>query len=48
MAPSLDELLTKVRTDDAARQEYLDLLETLGPNSEVASTYRKKLATALF
>lgn len=48
LAPLLDELLPKVRTDEAARQEYLDLLETLGANSELASTYRKKLATAIF
>jgi len=48
LAPLLDGLLPKVRTDEAARQEYLDLLETLGANSELASTYRKKLATAIF
>ena len=48
MAPLLDELLERVVGDDDARQEYLDLLATLGPESELAATYRKKLAAKLF
>jgi putative thioredoxin len=47
VTPLLDELLARVRSDEAARQEYLDLLEALGP-SPVASEYRKKLAAAIF
>ena len=47
-APLLDELLERVAGDDAARQEYLDLLETLGPDSSLAAEYRKKLASRLF
>ena len=48
MAPLLEELLERVVGDDDARQEYLDLLATLGPESELAATYRKKLAAKLF
>lgn len=46
--PLLDGLLERVASDDEARQEYLDLLETLGPQSDVAIRYRKALATRLF
>jgi len=48
VAPLLDGLLDKVKTDEDARQEYLDLLETMGPGSTVALEYRKKLAARLF
>ena len=44
----LDELLSKVKHDDAARQEFLDLLETLGPDDPRTAHYRKELATRLF
>ena len=44
----LDALLAKVKTDDAARQEFIDLLELLGPTDERTSAYRKKLTSALF
>jgi putative thioredoxin len=44
----LDSLLTKVKADEAARQEFLDLLETLGPDDPRTSRYRKALATQLF
>jgi len=44
----LDGLLSKVKDDEAARQEYLDLLETLGPDDPRTARYRKALATALF
>jgi putative thioredoxin len=47
-APLLDDLLERVATDDAARQEFVDLLETLGPDSSLAAEYRKKLASRLF
>ena len=48
VVPLLDALLERVASDDEARQEFLDLLETLGPQSEVAVRYRKALATRLF
>jgi putative thioredoxin len=44
----LDTLLTKVKDDEGARQEYLDLLETLGPDDPRTAQYRKALATRLF
>lgn len=44
----LDQLLERVKEDDAARQEFLDLLETLGPDDPRASKYRRELATRLF
>ncbi len=44
----LDGLLDKVRDDEAARQEYLDLLETLGPDDPRTGRYRRALATRLF
>ena len=48
VAPVLDELLGRVATDEAARQEYLDLLETLGPENPLTARYRKALAARLF
>ncbi len=44
----LDALLDSVRDDDAARQEFVDLLETLGPDDPRTTTYRRALATRLF
>jgi putative thioredoxin len=44
----LDGLLERVKDDEAARQEYLDLLETLGPDDPRAGDYRKALAARLF
>jgi putative thioredoxin len=44
----LDGLLERVRDDTDARQEFLDLLETLGPDDPRTSHYRKALATRLF
>jgi putative thioredoxin len=44
----LDRLLPTVKTDDAARQEFLDLLETLGAEDPRAAQYRKALAARLF
>jgi putative thioredoxin len=37
----LDELLPKVKADEASRQEFLDLLETLGPDDPRTARYRK-------
>ncbi len=44
----LDGLLDRVRGDDGARQEFLDLLETLGPDDPRSTDYRKALAARLF
>jgi putative thioredoxin len=44
----LDGLLDRVRQDPAARQEFVDLLETLGPDDARTTEYRKALAARLF
>jgi putative thioredoxin len=44
----LDDLLDRVRQDDAARQQFLDLLEVLGPEDPRTATYRKALTARLF
>ncbi|HVA74706.1 MAG TPA: tetratricopeptide repeat protein [Acidimicrobiales bacterium] len=44
----LDELLQRVNGDDAARQEFVDLLEVLGPDDPRTATYRKALTARLF
>jgi putative thioredoxin len=44
----LDGLIDQVRDDPSARQEFLDLLETLGPEDPRTATYRKALASRLF
>ena len=44
----LDELLGRVRGDDEARQEFVDLLELLGPDDPRTAEYRRKLTAHLF
>lgn len=44
----LSGLLDRVKEDPDARQEFVDLLETLGPDDPRTSTYRKALAARLF
>ena len=44
----LDELLDQVRSDDDARQTYVDLLEVLGPDDPRTADYRKRLTRQLF
>ena len=44
----LAELLPSVKADDAARQEFVDLLEVMGPENPATAEWRKKLSTALF
>jgi len=44
----LGELLEGVKADDAARQEFLDLLEVLGPDDPRTAGWRKKLTARLF
>jgi putative thioredoxin len=48
VSAQLDALLEQVRGDDAARQRFLDLLETLGAEDPRTSRYRKALAARLF
>jgi putative thioredoxin len=44
----LDALLDQVKEDDAARQEFVDLLELLGPTNPRTAEYRKQLTSRLF
>jgi putative thioredoxin len=48
VATLLDALLDRVRDDETARQEYVDLLETLGPDDPRTAGYRRALASRLF
>ncbi len=44
----LDGLLDRVKDDDEARQEYVDLLELLGADDPRTAAYRKALSQRLF
>jgi putative thioredoxin len=44
----LAELLERVREDDAARQEFVDLLEALGADDPRTGEYRRALSARLF
>jgi putative thioredoxin len=44
----LDDLLDRVKGDEVARQEFLDLLEVLGPDDPRTAQYRKSLTARLF
>lgn len=48
IARKLDTLLDEVKADEVARQEFLDLLEVLGPQDPRTSHYRKALSARLF
>jgi len=48
VAPRLDALLDQVKGDDEARQQFVDLLELLGPDDPRTADYRKKLTARLF
>ena len=41
-------LLTQVKADEDAKQQYLDMLELMGPSDPRTAEYRKKLGAALF
>ena len=45
---TLDALLLRVKDDDEARQEYVDLLELMGPADPRTAKYRKALSRQLF
>ena len=44
----LSALLANVKTDDDARQEFVDLLELMGPDDPRTAGYRKQLTARLF
>jgi len=44
----LNELLNRVKADDEARQEFVDLLEVMGPADPRVADYRKQLSMRLF
>jgi putative thioredoxin len=41
-------LLPKVKSDDDARQQYVDILEVMGPDDPRTADYRKRLTRELF
>ena len=44
----LDSLLDRVKDDEVARQEFVDLLEVLGPDDPRTNHYRKALTAKLY
>jgi len=44
----LDQLLARVKGDDDARQEFVDLLDVLGADDPRSAEYRKRLTAQLF
>lgn len=44
----LNRLLDLVKADETARQEYLDILETMGPDDPRTAKYRRLLSTRLY
>lgn len=44
----LQALLPTVKTDDDARQQFVDILELMGPNDPRTGEYRRKLTAQLF
>lgn len=45
---TLTGLLDRVKTDDDARQQYVDILELMGPHDPRTAKYRKLLTSRLF
>ncbi len=48
MEIELEDLLTRVKEDDEARQRFVDLLELMGPDDPRTAQWRRRLSTALF
>ncbi len=44
----LADLLVRVKADEGARKEFLDLLEVIGPEDPRTATWRRRLTTTLF
>jgi len=47
-ATQLDALLPLVKTDEEARRQFLQILETMGPGDPRTGTYRRKMTGMLF
>ncbi len=45
---TLTGLLDRVKTDDEARQQFVDILELMGPHDPRTASYRKQLTARLF
>jgi putative thioredoxin len=45
---TLNELLGRVKDDDEARQEFVDILEVMGPDDPRTAEYRRRLTAELF
>ncbi len=45
---TLEALLPRVKADDEARQEFVDILELMGPDDPRTAGYRRKLTAQLF
>lgn len=45
---TLTALLDTVKTDDEARQQFVDILELMGPHDPRTAVYRKKLTSRLY
>lgn len=45
---TLTALLDRVKDDDDARQEFVDILEVLGPDDPRTATYRRQLSARLY
>ena len=45
---TLTDLLDRVKTDDEARQQFVDILELMGPHDPRTAQYRKQLTARLF
>jgi putative thioredoxin len=45
---TLTALLDRVKTDDDARQQFVDILELMGPHDPRTAAYRKQLTARLF
>lgn len=45
---TLDELLGRVKTDDDARQQFVDLLDVMGADDPRTAEYRRRLTAQLF
>jgi putative thioredoxin len=48
IAGKLNGLLDRVKTDEEARQEFVDLLEVMGPDDPRTAEYRRALTSRLF
>jgi putative thioredoxin len=48
LTSKLDGLLDRVKDDEAARQEFVDLLEVLGPEDPRTAKYRRAMTSRLF